>query len=119
LGRGRRAEGLTPLGGSPIPLGLRSAPAAAPLPHASVRAVPFSDGQVRVLRLERGFVEPDWCRRPHLGYVLSGELVLDLVDGSRLIIPAGEAFELTADPARAHKAAPAGEAVEILLVETT
>ena len=50
--------------------------------------------------------------------MLSGDLILELVDGSTLTVPAGEAFELTAAAAQAHKAAPAGEAVEILLVET-
>ncbi len=53
--------------------------------------------RVRLVEFTREFVEPDWCRKGHVGQVLDGVLEIDFdgkveryASGDGLFIPAGE-----------------------------
>jgi len=51
------------------------------------------DGEViRILELDPKWNEKEWCRRKHVGYVLSGSLTLETATGARTVIRRGEGF---------------------------
>ena len=53
-----------------------------------------ADGyELRLFELGPGFVEPNWCTRGHLGFVVSGQYITDL-DGGTLHMRAGQGFVL-------------------------
>jgi quercetin dioxygenase-like cupin family protein len=53
-----------------------------------------AEGQrVRLLELGPGFVEPQWCEKGHIGYVISGQYVTEL-DGATWTMRAGQGFIL-------------------------
>ena len=68
-------------------------------PADGVRFKAFLNGnqQIRLIEFSEGFIEPDWCRKGHAGYVLDGEFAIDY-DGKIerykkedvLFIPKGE-----------------------------
>ena len=45
-------------------------------PMAGVRVKVFRDGQrqMRIAEFSSEFVEPHWCEKSHIGFVLQGEL---------------------------------------------
>ncbi|MHC4798107.1 MAG: phosrestin, partial [Planctomycetota bacterium] len=72
--------------------------------------------QLRLVEFTRGFVEPDWCTKGHIGYVLEGQLEVDFErdivvfkTGDGLFIPAGEENK--------HMAKVLSDVVRIVLVE--
>jgi ethanolamine utilization protein EutQ (cupin superfamily) len=76
-----------------------------------------NEGQrLRVVEFTREFIEPDWCTKRHIGYVLEGQMDIDFSGdvvrfkaGDGLFIPAGQAYK--------HKAKVVSETVKLFLVE--
>jgi quercetin dioxygenase-like cupin family protein len=72
--------------------------------------------QLRLLEFTSEFVEPDWCEKAHVGFVIQGELEIDFLgavvryaQGSGIFIPAGSAS--------AHKGRSVTSTVQLFLVE--
>jgi len=90
-------------------------------PAAGVRVKKFLSGntQVRLVEFSEGFIEPEYCRKGHIGYVAEGVMKLD-VNGKMLDFKAGDAFILPAnDDASQHKVVMGkGERVVLVLVES-
>ena len=68
-----------------------------PLPGARYKAYQRGNRRLRLVEFTKGFVEPDWCTRGHIGYVLHGEMTVDFAGhvvrfsaGDGLFIPEGE-----------------------------
>ena len=89
-------------------------------PLAGVRFRPYrGEGQqLRLVEYTRQFVEPDWCRKGHIGYVLEGRFQIDfngqIVEygpGDGIFIPPGEEHK--------HKASVLTDVVKVFLVENT
>ncbi|MCL2342364.1 MAG: phosrestin [Firmicutes bacterium] len=88
-------------------------------PAPGVRSKSFVSGnqQIRLVEFSEGFVEPDWCRKGHAGYVIDGEFANDYSGALErykkediIFIPAGESAK--------HKAILGkGEKVTLLLFE--
>ena len=88
-------------------------------PALGVRYKIYVNGnqQIRLVEFSEGFVEADWCRKGHIGYVLDGEFSNDYSGtmerykkGDVVFIPAGELSK--------HKAVlQKGEKVTLLLFE--
>ena len=74
----------------------------------------------RVLRLVRftdQFSETDWCRKGHIGMVLSGRMVIDF-GNEKIEFKAGDALFIDAGAGDRHKATIApGEEATVLLFE--
>lgn len=85
-----------------------------------VRSKVFISGnqQIRLVEFSEGFVEADWCKKGHAGYVIDGEFANDYSGelerykkGDVIFIPKGESAK--------HKAIlEKGEKVTLLLFET-
>ncbi len=61
----------------------------------------FEDKTVRLLELEAGFEEPNWCYKGHAGFVIHGTLYVEF-ETQKKRFAAGEVFLLPT--ATAHKA---------------
>jgi len=67
-------------------------------PGARHKAIERDGRRFRMVEFRREFVEPDWCRKGHLGVVLEGGFTVDFSGrvehfraGDGIAIPAGEA----------------------------
>ena len=45
-----------------------------PAPGVRFQAIVQRGSQLRLVEFTREFVEPDWCEKGHIGYVLDGEM---------------------------------------------
>lgn len=88
------------------------------LPVAGVRVKVFrQDGrQLRLAEYTREFVEADWCRKGHVGYVLEGSFELEF-GGGRVTLQAGDGIFIRAGEASKHKARVLSEVARVVLVE--
>jgi quercetin dioxygenase-like cupin family protein len=87
-------------------------------PTAGVKFKAYQQGgrKLRLAEFTKEFVEPDWCTKGHIGYILQGEMEIDFggqvimfSEGDGLFIPAGEEHK--------HKAKVLTDVVKIILVE--
>ena len=73
-------------------------------------------GRLRVVEYSSNFVEPDWCRNGHVGYVLEGEFEIDF-NGRLVRFGAGDGIFIP--PGEDHKHMPRilSEIVRVVLFE--
>ncbi len=85
-------------------------------PGARHKVVERSGKRVRVAEFGTEFVEPDWCLKGHVGYVLEGNLELELEDRTERLGP-GDGFVIRPGGIDKHKAHAVGATARLLLVE--
>jgi len=87
-------------------------------PAEGVRFKAYQQGEkkLRLAEFTKEFVEPDWCTKGHIGYVLEGQMEIDFDrkviqfgPGDGVFIPAGEEHK--------HKAKVLTDVAKIILVE--
>ncbi len=78
----------------------------------------FTSGnkQLRLLEFTSEFVEPEWCEKGHVGFVLKGELEIDF-HGHLVRYPEGSGIFISAGRASGHKARSLTPMVQLFLVE--
>lgn len=82
--------------------------------HPFERKKTHPDHPVALLEFAPGFIDPNWCRNGHTGYVLSGSLLMDYGNESDLLHE-GDAFWI--EPGTPHQASnPAPGPVRLLIV---
>ncbi len=86
------------------------------LPGARFKAFRQGGRTLRLLEFTKGFVEPDWCTKGHIGYVLEGQLDVDF-DGSIVRFSAGNGLFIPAGTESKHKASVLTDVARLLLVE--
>jgi hypothetical protein len=72
--------------------------------------------QLRLLEFTSEFVEPDWCEKGHIGFVVQGELEIDF-RGHLVKYPEDSGIFIPAGSASAHKARSITPTVTLFLVE--
>jgi quercetin dioxygenase-like cupin family protein len=72
--------------------------------------------QLRLLEFTAEFVEPEWCEKGHVGFVVQGELEIDF-NGDSIRYPEGSGIFIPAGAASAHKARSITPVVLLFLVE--
>lgn len=72
--------------------------------------------QIRLLEFSSEFVEPVWCEKGHVGFVLEGTLEVDF-NGRTVVYPQGSGIFISAGSASAHKARSITPIVCLVLVE--
>lgn len=86
------------------------------LPGARFKAYREGARQIRLVEFTAEFVEPDWCGKGHVGYVLEGTLEVSF--GEHVVVyPQGSGIFIAAGPASAHKARSLTPVVRLVLVE--
>jgi cupin superfamily acireductone dioxygenase involved in methionine salvage len=70
-----------------------------------LRVKMFNDGnsRVRLAEMSAEFIEPSWCERGHIGFVLEGELEIDF-QGTIVRYPKGHGISIPQGVAHRHKA---------------
>jgi quercetin dioxygenase-like cupin family protein len=86
-----------------------------PAPHYRFKSIRRDGVQLRLVEFTRGFVEHDWCAKRHIGYVLSGELLVEMAEG-KTRVREGEGIVLSGANAK-HKASAVTDTVTLFLVE--
>jgi quercetin dioxygenase-like cupin family protein len=72
--------------------------------------------KLRLVEFARGFVEPDWCTKGHIGYVLAGAMEVDF-PGETIAFRAGDGLFIPPGDAHGHKARVLTDFVRVILVE--
>jgi quercetin dioxygenase-like cupin family protein len=86
------------------------------LPGARAKVHRDGSKQLRLVEFTAEFVEPDWCEKGHIGFVLSGTLEIDFRD-QVILYPDGSGILIPPGPLSAHKARSVTPVVRLLLVE--
>ena len=87
-------------------------------PVAGVRYKAYEqDGhRLRLAEFTRDFIEPDWCTKGHIGYVLEGEMELDF-HGRIVTLRPGDGLFIPPGSEHGHKARVLTDLARVVLVE--
>jgi len=87
-------------------------------PAAGVRFKAYRQGgrRLRLVEFSKEFIEPDWCRKGHIGMVLEGEAEVDF-DGRAVRFSAGDGVFIPPGQAHKHKARVLTDKAVLILVE--
>ncbi len=73
------------------------------LPGARAKVHRDGSKQIRLVEFTAEFVEPQWCEKGRIGFVLSGTLEIDFRDQT-ILYPEGSGLFIPAGSSSAHKA---------------
>jgi quercetin dioxygenase-like cupin family protein len=87
-------------------------------PANGVRSKVYTDGtrQLRLVEFSKGFVEPAWCLKGHVGYVLEGGAELELED-ENVTFGLGDGIFIHAGEEHKHKLTVLTDVFRVVLVE--
>ena len=86
------------------------------MPGARSKVYQQDGKKIRLVEFTDEFVEPEWCEKGHLGYVLEGTLEIDFK--SRVVVyPKGSGIFIHAGADNSHKAKSLTPVVQLFLVE--
>jgi quercetin dioxygenase-like cupin family protein len=75
------------------------------------------DGRkLRLVEFTKEFVEPDWCTKGHIGYILEGQMELDC-DGKVIIFGPGDGIFIPEGREHKHKGRVLTDIVKAILIE--
>jgi quercetin dioxygenase-like cupin family protein len=81
----------------------QSLPWESPASGMRFKAAVHGGRRLRIVEIEQGFVEGDWCEKAHAGYVVEGSIEIDLPrerlrfrSGDGLFFPSGMKHRLSA-----------------------
>jgi quercetin dioxygenase-like cupin family protein len=72
--------------------------------------------KLRLVEFSKEFVEPDWCRKGHIGYILEGQMEIDF-DGNVITFGPGDGLFIPAGEEHRHKGRVLTDKVKAILVE--
>ena len=75
-----------------------------------------SGKQLRLVKFSKEFVEPGWCTKGHIGYVLDGELEINF-SGEFLLLKSGDGLFISVGEIGKHMARAVTDTATLLLVE--
>ncbi|MHC4423879.1 MAG: cupin domain-containing protein [Planctomycetota bacterium] len=75
------------------------------------------DGRkLRLVEFSKEFVEPDWCTKGHIGYVLEGQMEIDF-NGKTIVFGPGDGVFIPECEEHKHKGKALTDVVRLILVE--
>ena len=76
----------------------------------------FNEKSIRIVEYTDNFIEPDWCTKGHIGFVISGEFEIDF---NVVIIKykKGDVITIASGEKHKHKANIKSKRVKVFLVE--
>ena len=72
--------------------------------------------QIRLVEFSKGFVEPNWCEKAHLGFVLQGEFQI-IFDSEVVFYKQGDVISIIEGKEHRHKISVLSNTVELILFE--
>jgi quercetin dioxygenase-like cupin family protein len=87
-------------------------------PADGVRFKAFEQGskRLRLVEFAKEFVEPDWCTKGHVGYILQGQMEIDF-DGEKVVFGPGDGVFIPAGQQHKHKGRVLTDKIKAILVE--
>jgi quercetin dioxygenase-like cupin family protein len=87
-------------------------------PAVGVKFKAYQQGgrKLRLVEFAEEFIEPDWCTKGHIGYMLEGQMEIDF-DGKKIVFSAGEGIFIPPGEEHKHKAEVLTNVVKVILVE--
>ena len=87
-------------------------------PAVGVKFKAYEQGgeKLRLVEFAKEFVEPDWCTKGHIGYILEGQMEIDF-DGKVIVFGPGDGVFIPAGEKHKHKGRVLTDTVKIILVE--
>jgi len=88
------------------------------VPAEGVRFKAFEHGgrKLRLVEFAKEFIEPDWCTKGHIGYILEGQMEIDF-DGNKEVFCPGDGIFIPAGEEHKHKGRVLTDIVKVVLVE--
>lgn len=87
-----------------------------PLPGVRFKVFRSGNKQIRLAEFSSEFVEPEWCDKGHVGYLLEGILEIDY-HGRVVTYKAGDALFIPPGTESGHKARSLTAVTRLVLVE--
>ena len=86
-----------------------------PMDGVRDKVFPFQEGRLRLVEYSPD-MEPHWCERGHVGYVLEGQFQIEFNDGTQ-VFNAGDGIVIPGGPEHRHKATASSAIVRAIFVE--
>jgi len=87
-----------------------------PLPGTGFKAFQRDGRRLRQVEFTRDFVEPEWCTKGHIGYVLDGEMTIDF-DGHAVSFSAGDGIFIPAGKDSKHMVKVLMDVIHFIIIE--
>ena len=91
-----------------------SIPWESPAAGVKFKAYEQNGRKLRLAEFTREFIEPDWCTKGHIGYILEGQMEIDF-DGKVVVFNSGDGLFIPEGDK--HKGRVLTDVVKIILVE--
>lgn len=87
-------------------------------PTVGVKFKAYQQGgrKLRLVEFAKEFVEPDWCTKGHIGYVLAGQMEVGF-DGQKVVFGSGDGIFIPAGEEHRHKGKVLTDVLKVVLVE--
>lgn len=85
-------------------------------PGFRYKAISQGHKKIRIVEFSKEFVEPDWCLKGHIGYVIDGEMEIEF-EGSIQRFKTGDGIFISGGPANKHRHYSTIKTTTIFLVE--
>jgi quercetin dioxygenase-like cupin family protein len=87
-------------------------------PTAGIRFKAYEQGgrKLRLVEFGKEFIEPDWCTKGHIGYILEGQMEIDF-DGKVILFGPGDGVFIPTGQKHKHKGRVLTDKVKAILVE--
>ena len=73
--------------------------------------------KLRLVEFFKEFIEPDWCTKGHIGYILEGQMEIDF-DGTKEIFGPGDGVFIPYGKEHKHKGRVITDKMKVVLVES-
>ena len=87
-----------------------------PARGARFKAFEQDGRKLRLVEFSKEFIEPDWCTKGHIGYILEGQMEIDF-DGNVIVFGRGDGVFIPASEEHKHKERVLTDKVKAILVE--
>ncbi len=94
----------------------KSMPWESPAAGVKFKAYERNGRKLRLVEFTREFIEPDWCNKGHIGYILEGQMEIDF-DGKVIKFGPGDGVFIPAGEENKHKGRVLTDKVKAILVE--
>jgi ethanolamine utilization protein EutQ (cupin superfamily) len=87
-----------------------------PLPGARFKVYRRDGRRLRLVEFTKDFVEPEWCTKGHIGYVVEGEMAIDF-DGHIVPYSTGDGIFIPAGQGSKHMVKVLTDVVRLIVIE--